>query len=65
MVEKTKEQVAKEVKTEFPKFNYHVAYVLGRDYWQFEGCMNDLNIEDNDKIRDLFEIYLKLLGLKI
>ena len=65
MAEKTKEQIANEVKTEFPKFNYEIAYILGRDYWQFEGCMNDLNIEDDDKIRDLFEIYLKLLGLKI
>ena len=63
--EKTKEQVAKEVKTEFPSFNYHVAYALARDYWQFEGCMNDMNIEDEDKIDKLFKVYLRLLGMKL
>jgi len=65
MANKPKEQVLQEIKTEFPSFNYNLAYILGRDFWQFEGCMNDLNIEDEDKIRDLFELYLKLLGLKI
>ena len=65
MAEKTKEQISNEVKTEFPKFDYSIAYILGRDYWQFEGCMNDLNIEDDAKILNLFEVYLKLLGLKL